>query len=60
MYLKVLTRYIRIHRLSFVVHSAKKGEVEDIATLGSITSRCPIATPAEGKDKSSGVLVLTR
>ena len=50
MYLKVLTRYIRIHRLSFVVHSGKKGEVEDIAT----------AAAEEGTDKSSGVPVLTR
>ena len=41
MYLKVVTRYECIHRLSFEVHSAKKGEVEDIAA-------------AEGTDESSG------
>ena len=46
MCLKVVTTYLCIHRLSFEVHSAKKGEVEDIA--------------AEGTDESSGVLVLIR
>ena len=46
MCLKVVTRYLCIHRLSFEVHSAKKGEVEGIA--------------AEGTDESSGVLVLIR
>ena len=47
MYFKVLTRYLCIHRLNFVVYSAKKGEVEDVAA-------------AEGTDESSGVMVLTR
>ena len=51
MYLKVVTRYLCIHRLSFEVHSAKKSEVEDIAAA---------ATAAEGTDESSGVPVLTR
>ena len=47
MYLNVVARYLCIHRLSFEVHSAKKGEVEDIAA-------------AEGTDESSGVPLLTR
>ena len=38
-----------IHRLSFFIHSAKKGEVEDIA-----------AAAEEQTDESSGVPVLTR
>ena len=49
----MLTRYIRVHRLSFVVHPAKKSEVEDIAGAAA-------AVAAEGTDGSSGVLVLTR
>ena len=48
-YLKVVTRYLCIHRLSFEVQSAKKGEVEDIA-----------AAAEEERAESSGVLVLTR
>lgn len=52
MYLKVLTRYLCIHRLSFEVHSAKKVAVEDIAATA--------AAAAEGTDESSGIPVLTR
>ena len=49
MYSKEVTRYLCIHRFSFEVHSAKKGEVEDIA-----------AAAEEERAESSGVLVLTR
>ena len=51
MYSKEVTRYLCIHRLSFEVHSAKKGEVEDIAAA---------AAAEEERAESSGVLVLTR
>ena len=53
MYLKVVTRYECIHRLSFEVHSAKKDEVEDVTAAAE-------AAAAEGTDESSGVPVLTR
>ena len=53
MYLKVVARYLCIHRLSFEVHSAKKDEVEDVAAAAE-------AAAAEGTDESSGVPVLTR
>ena len=52
MYSKEVTRYLCIHRLSFEVHSAKKGEVEDIAAAA--------AAAAEGTAESSRVPVLTR
>ena len=50
MYLKVVARYLCIHRLSFEVHSAKKDEVEDVAAAAE-------AAAAEGTDESSGVPV---
>ena len=53
MYLKVVTRYLCIHRHSFVVHSAKKSEVEDIAATTA-------AATTGGTDESSGVPILTR
>ena len=49
----MVTRYLCIHRLSFEVQSAKKGEVEDIAAAAEA------AAAAEGTDESSGALVLT-
>lgn len=35
MYLTVLTRYLCIHRLSFIVHSAKRSEVGDTAAAAA-------------------------
>ena len=55
MYFKVVTRYPCIHPHSFVVHSAKKGEAEDIAAAAAAA-----ATTTGGTDVSSGVPVLTR
>ena len=35
MYLTVLTRYLCIHRLSFIVHAAKRSEVGDTAAAAA-------------------------
>lgn len=37
MYLTVLTRYLCIHRLSFIVHSAKRSEVGNTAAAAAVT-----------------------